>query len=67
MSVQLDNHQSVIDYCRSCPDDQFIGGSKYGNRVVKLPNYDLVVKFGRQVSDEAKNQQKAYNIIPTSS
>ncbi|EEA19431.1 hypothetical protein PMAA_002250 [Talaromyces marneffei ATCC 18224] len=64
MSVQLDNQQSIIDYCRSCPDDQLIGGSKYGNRVVKLPNYDLVVKFGRQVSSyEAKNQQKEYNIV----
>jgi hypothetical protein len=64
MSVQVDNHQSIIDYCHSCPDDQLSGGSKYGNRVVKLPNYDLVVKFGRQVSSyEAKNQQEAYNII----
>ncbi|KAJ5714941.1 uncharacterized protein N7483_012122 [Penicillium malachiteum] len=64
MSVQIDNHQSIIDYCRSCPDDQLIGGSKYGNRVVELPNYDLAVKFGRHVSSyEAKNQQEAYSII----
>lgn len=64
MSVRLDNHQSIIDYCRSCPDDQLLGGSKYGNRVVKLPNHDFVVKFGRHVSSyEAENQQKAYNII----
>ncbi|KAJ5936138.1 hypothetical protein N7454_005436 [Penicillium verhagenii] len=64
MSVQIGSHQSIIDYCRSCPDDQLIGGSKYGNRVVKLPNYDLVVKFGRHVSSyEAKNQQEAYNTI----
>ncbi|KAJ5751486.1 hypothetical protein N7540_011161 [Penicillium herquei] len=64
MSVQIDNHQSVIDFCRSCSDDQLIGGSKYGNRVVKLPNYDLVVKFGQHVSSyEAKNQEEAHSLI----
>lgn len=64
MSVQLNNHQSIIDYCRSCTDDQLIGGSKHGNQVVKLPGYDLAVKFGHQVSSyEAKNQQKAYSMI----
>lgn len=47
MSVQLDNRQSIIDYCRSYAEDQLIGGTKYGNQVVKLPGCDLVVKFGR--------------------
>jgi hypothetical protein len=64
MSIQLDNHRSVIEYCRSCPDDQLIRGSRHGNWVVKLSNYDLVVKFGQQVSSyEAENQQKAYEMI----
>ncbi|KAJ5339066.1 hypothetical protein N7452_005794 [Penicillium brevicompactum] len=64
MSVQLDNHQSIIDYCRSCPEDQLTGGLRSGNQVVKLPDCDLVVKFGPFVSShEAKNQQKAYDII----
>ncbi|CDM37157.1 unnamed protein product [Penicillium roqueforti FM164] len=47
MSVQLDNRQSINDYCRSYAEDQLIGGTKYGNQVVKLPGCDLVVKFGR--------------------
>lgn len=64
MSVQLDNHQSIINYCRSCPEDQLTGGLRSGNQVVKLPDCDLVVKFGPFVSyHEAKNQQKAYGII----
>jgi hypothetical protein len=39
-------------------------GSKYGNQAVKLPDHNLVVKFGRHISShEAKNQQKAYITI----
>ena len=64
MSVELNNRQSIIDYCRSCPEDQLIGGLRSGNQVVKLPDCDLVVKFGPHVSSyEAKNQQSAYEII----
>lgn len=64
MSLRLDNRQAIIDYCRSCPDDQFIGDLRSGNRVVKLPDCDLVVKFGPFVtSHEAENQQEAFKII----
>lgn len=67
MTVRLDDRQSIIDYCRSFPEDQFIGGSKYGNQVIKLPDCDLVVKFGRQVSSyEAENQQEAYKLVDPS-
>lgn len=64
MSVQIDNDQSIIKYCRSCPDDQLIGDSIHSNRVVKLPTHDLVVKFGPHVTSyEANNQEEAYNKI----
>ncbi|OJJ47418.1 hypothetical protein ASPZODRAFT_132392 [Penicilliopsis zonata CBS 506.65] len=64
MFAQLDTKQSIIDYCRSCPEDQLIGGLRSGNQVVKLPGCDLVVKFGPHVfAYEAKNQQEAYSII----
>ncbi|KAJ5971820.1 uncharacterized protein N7479_001738 [Penicillium vulpinum] len=64
MSGQFDNHQSIIDFCRSCPEDQLIGGLRSGNQVAKLPDCDLVVKFGPFVtSHEAKNQQKVYGIL----
>ncbi|KAJ5093757.1 hypothetical protein N7456_009618 [Penicillium angulare] len=64
MSINLDDHHSIIEYCRLSSESQLIGGSKYGNQVIKLPGHNLVVKFGQHVSShEAENQQKAYNII----
>ncbi|PGH37113.1 hypothetical protein GX50_00096 [[Emmonsia] crescens] len=55
---------SIIQYCRSRLEDQLLGGSWYGNRVVKLPDCDQVVKFGNWVlSHEAENQRRAYERV----
>jgi serine/threonine protein kinase len=53
----------LIKHCRSCHESDLIGGSKYGNRVVKISN-DKVVKFGAGVTFYEKiNQQIASELV----
>ncbi|KAJ5290899.1 hypothetical protein N7478_000150 [Penicillium angulare] len=64
MSINLDDRHSIIKYSRLSSECQLIGGSIFGNQVIKLPAYNLVVKFGQYVSHhEAENQQEAYSLI----
>lgn len=64
MSTESNAHGSIIQYCRSRLEDQLLGGSWHGNRVVKLPDCDKVVKFGNWVSShEAENQRRAYERV----
>lgn len=66
MSSHQFSNPTLIHLCRSCPESQFIGGSKYGNRVIKISD-DLVVKFGPGVSShEAMNQMKALELVDSS-
>lgn len=51
MSSREFSDSALIDLCRSCPESQLIGGSKDGNRVLKVSD-DLVVKFGPGVSGD---------------
>lgn len=53
----------VIEYCLSCDESQLLGGGKYGNRIVRISDTQ-VVKFGRGVSYyEAVNQQRALELV----
>jgi hypothetical protein len=63
MSSHEFSNSALIELCRSCPESQLIGGSKYGNRIIKVSE-NLVVKFGPGVSShEAMNQTKARELV----
>lgn len=38
----------VIEYCLSCDESQLLGDGKYGNRVIRISDTQ-VVKFGRVI------------------
>ncbi|EEA18677.1 hypothetical protein PMAA_009600 [Talaromyces marneffei ATCC 18224] len=53
----------VIEYCLFCDESQLLGDGKYGNRVVRISDIQ-VVKFGRDVSYyEAVSQQRALELV----
>ena len=53
----------VIEYCLSCDESRLLGDGKYGNRVVRISDTQ-VVKFGRGVSYyEAVSQQRALELV----
>jgi serine/threonine protein kinase len=54
----------LIEYCLSCPKSCLIGGSKYGNRVIKISNGNKVVKLGPSISfHESVNQKRALELV----
>lgn len=68
-TIQLDDSQSIIDYCRSCPEDQIVGGLGYCNQVIKLPDQDIAVKFGIGVqvheAESLRASRRGYRHNPT--
>uniref|UniRef100_A0A093VZM0 Ribonuclease 3 n=1 Tax=Talaromyces marneffei PM1 TaxID=1077442 RepID=A0A093VZM0_TALMA len=61
--VAVTGYDEVIEYCLSCDESQLLGGGKYGNRVVRISDTQ-VVKFGRGVSYyEAVSQHRALGLV----
>jgi len=56
------SNSEIVQQCLD-PDRQLVGGSLYGNFLVKISD-EVVVKFGRGVSlEEAINQKKAFELL----
>lgn len=60
---QYSTDTELIKYCANPPRGCYLGGSPYGNKVVRISS-QAVVKFGVGVTEaEAINQSKAYELV----
>ncbi|KAL9124097.1 MAG: hypothetical protein Q9217_006538 [Psora testacea] len=60
---QTYSHGDIIRYCANAPEDEILGGSDHGNRVVRFNN-DYAIKWGVGVYElEYYNQIEAFRLL----